>query len=250
MTRHILIAVAVTLAAGGVSYPQTPAREASSKESAPAGSSASAPENGRQPLSKSLEKTKEKVGDALDKTSTAVKETLGFAKRGCLKRGDEADPFLLDESADKTGDEITVVGSADLANYVGRMVRVYGEKEGDGRVFHVTKIEQLAPSCDALPLDEATTAAGANHGLNAGDQGTSAADRELTRAIRQGLVEDKALSIYAQNIKIISRGGFVTLKGLVRSEQEKQSVEAKAIAAAGGGNVSNELEVRTASSHP
>ena len=128
------------------------------------------------------------------------------------------------------------------------MVQVYGEKEADGRVFHVTKVEQIAPSCDAKPLHEPETTTLSHDGLTAGDQGTSAADRELTRAIRQAVVQDKGLSTYAQNIKIISRSGFVTLKGLVRSEEEKQSVESKAIAVAGSGNVSDELTVKAGGS--
>ncbi len=58
-------------------------------------------------------------------------------------------------------------------------------------------------------------------------------DRELTKAIRRSIVADKSLSSYAHNIKIISQNGRVTLKGPVKSEDEKQSVIAKAVAVVG-----------------
>jgi hyperosmotically inducible periplasmic protein len=68
-------------------------------------------------------------------------------------------------------------------------------------------------------------------------------DRELTRKIRASVMDDKALSTYAHNIKIIARDGKVTLKGPVRTEKEKTEIEAKASAVAGAGNVTNEIEV-------
>ena len=52
-----------------------------------------------------------------------------------------------------------------------------------------------------------------------------------------------SLSNYAHNIKIITQGGKVTLRGPVRSEDEKNSLEAKAVAVAGQENVTNQLEI-------
>jgi hyperosmotically inducible periplasmic protein len=68
-------------------------------------------------------------------------------------------------------------------------------------------------------------------------------DRELTRQIRKALVDDKSLSTYAHNIKVVVQNGQVTLKGPVRSEDEKKSAEAAATAVAGTGKVTNELEI-------
>jgi len=68
-------------------------------------------------------------------------------------------------------------------------------------------------------------------------------DREVTKQIRRALVKDKSLSTYAHNVKIVARGGKVTLKGPVRSDEEKQAIEAKAAEIAGQGNVTNELQV-------
>jgi hyperosmotically inducible protein len=58
-------------------------------------------------------------------------------------------------------------------------------------------------------------------------------DRELTKDIRKSIMADKSLSTYAHNIKIISQNGTVTLKGPVKSEDEKQTVIAKAVAVVG-----------------
>jgi osmotically-inducible protein OsmY len=77
----------------------------------------------------------------------------------------------------------------------------------------------------------------------ADQQSNAKADRDLTRKIRQTLVKDKDLSTYAHNIKVITRNGAVTLKGPVRSEEEKKLVEAKAAEVAGGANITSELEV-------
>ncbi len=76
------------------------------------------------------------------------------------------------------------------------------------------------------------------------DQGSyQTADRELTQKIRRELMRDKALSSYAHNVKVVTQGGQVTLKGPVRSEAEKQSVESKAVEVAGAEHVTNQMSV-------
>ena len=77
----------------------------------------------------------------------------------------------------------------------------------------------------------------------ADQQKMNATDRDLAKRVRQSLMSDKSLSTYAHNIKIVARGGKVTLKGPVRSEEEKSAIEAKATEVAGAGNVMNQLEV-------
>lgn len=70
-------------------------------------------------------------------------------------------------------------------------------------------------------------------------------DRELARKIRRSVVSDKSLSTDAHNIKIIAQDGNVTLKGPVKSEEEKQALESKAAEVAGGADhVKSEIEVR------
>jgi len=68
-------------------------------------------------------------------------------------------------------------------------------------------------------------------------------DRDITRDIRRSITNDKTLSTYAKNIKIITQNGNVTLRGPVRSEEEKKSVEAKANEVAGANHVKSELDI-------
>ena len=77
----------------------------------------------------------------------------------------------------------------------------------------------------------------------ADQQKMNASDREITQKIRKAINEDKSLSTYAHNIKIITQDGKVTLRGPVRSEDEKNNLEAKAVAVAGKENVTDQLEI-------
>jgi hyperosmotically inducible protein len=77
----------------------------------------------------------------------------------------------------------------------------------------------------------------------ADQQKMNPADREITHKIRKSIHEDKSLSTYAHNIKVITQDGKVTLRGPVRTEEEKSSIQGKAVAVAGDGNVTNQLEI-------
>ena len=104
------------------------------------------------------------------------------------------------------------------------------------------------------PADQSSQAAPDNTAKNQRDRNQSEPtadnqkenkpDRELARQIRLALVKDKSLSTYAHNIKVIAQDGVVTLKGPVKTEQEKQSIEAKAAEVAGGADkIKSEIEV-------
>jgi hyperosmotically inducible protein len=75
------------------------------------------------------------------------------------------------------------------------------------------------------------------------DQGESAADREMTAKIRREVVDLPDLSINAQNVKIITNGGKVTLRGPVASQAERDAIQKIAEEAAGAEHVDNQLEV-------
>jgi hyperosmotically inducible periplasmic protein len=82
------------------------------------------------------------------------------------------------------------------------------------------------------------------HATTADQQSEATQDRMLTKKIRQAIVADKSLSMYAHNVKIIVQNGSVTLKGPVKSDEEKQSIASKAAEIAGGpGKVTNQLTV-------
>ena len=81
----------------------------------------------------------------------------------------------------------------------------------------------------------------------ADQQKMNADDADMTKKIRKSVIADKSLSAYAHNVKIITQNGKVTLKGPVRSEEEKQTIATKAADVAGGAsNVDNELTVKPA----
>jgi osmotically-inducible protein OsmY len=77
----------------------------------------------------------------------------------------------------------------------------------------------------------------------ADQQKMNTSDREITRKIRKAIHDDESLSTYAHNIKIISQDGKVTLRGPVKSDQDKSSIEAKAAAVVGQDNVTSQIEV-------
>ncbi|HEY2772971.1 MAG TPA: BON domain-containing protein [Candidatus Binatia bacterium] len=92
-----------------------------------------------------------------------------------------------------------------------------------------------------------------NSGRNQRDAGgtTQTADKQsnekgdvaITQAVRRAVTSDSSLSIEAQNVKIITNAGIVTLRGPVKDEQEKTSIAAKAKSVSGVVRVDNQLEV-------
>ena len=78
----------------------------------------------------------------------------------------------------------------------------------------------------------------------ADQQKDNRSDRDITQQIRKSIMKDKSLSTYAHNVKIITQNGQVTLKGPVRSDDEKQAIETKATQIAGPNKVNNQLDVQ------
>ncbi len=97
------------------------------------------------------------------------------------------------------------------------------------------------------PDNSKTNQGDANQGaVTAQQQRMNPADRNITKQIRSSIYKDKSLSTYAHNIKIVTQDGKVTLKGPVRTEDEKAGIEAKAAAVVGADNVTNQLQVTPA----
>jgi hyperosmotically inducible periplasmic protein len=81
--------------------------------------------------------------------------------------------------------------------------------------------------------------------MTADNQKGTAADREMAKKIRKSIAADSSLSTYAHNVKVIVRDGMVTLKGPVKSDDEKTAVGAKATDIAGADKVQNQLTVKS-----
>ena len=75
------------------------------------------------------------------------------------------------------------------------------------------------------------------------DQNENQKDIDITANIRKRVVDTK-MSVNAQNVKIITQDGKVTLRGPVKSEEEKTQIEKIAHEVAGPANVDNQLEVQ------
>ena len=75
------------------------------------------------------------------------------------------------------------------------------------------------------------------------DQNENQKDIDITANIRKRVV-DTEMSVNAQNVKIITQDGKVTLRGPVKSEDEKTQIEKMAHEVAGPANVDNQLEVQ------
>jgi hyperosmotically inducible periplasmic protein len=78
----------------------------------------------------------------------------------------------------------------------------------------------------------------------ADQQKNNLSDRDITQQIRRAIVTDKSLSTYAHNVKVVTQNGQVTLKGPVRSDEEKRAIEAKATEIVGENKVTSELDIK------
>lgn len=81
--------------------------------------------------------------------------------------------------------------------------------------------------------------------LTPGDQGGSEADRTVTQQVRQGVMAEDALSITGKNVKVITVDGVVTLRGPVKSAEEKATIASIAQRVSGVKRVDNQLETVT-----
>jgi hyperosmotically inducible protein len=76
-----------------------------------------------------------------------------------------------------------------------------------------------------------------------GDQSNNPQDIKMSAAIRRAVVSDKSLSATAKNIKIITANETITLRGPVKTAEEKTKIEQLAQSAAGNAKIDNQLEV-------
>jgi len=81
------------------------------------------------------------------------------------------------------------------------------------------------------------------------NQGNSHADLDTTAQIRKEIIAAKDMSTDANNVKIITIDGHVTLRGPVNSAEEKRVIGEIAERIAHTGNVDNQLEVKFTASN-
>jgi hypothetical protein len=78
----------------------------------------------------------------------------------------------------------------------------------------------------------------------AGAAGQTKSDVQLAADIRKGIMDTK-MSMNAKNSKIVVQSGKVTLRGPVKTQEEKDAIGRIAIDVAGAANVDNQLEVES-----
>ncbi len=83
-----------------------------------------------------------------------------------------------------------------------------------------------------------------NQAPTADNQSNAQSDRMTTAKIRKAITADKTLSTYAHNVKIITLNGAVTLKGPVKSDEEKQKVASMAANIVSANKITDELTVK------
>jgi hyperosmotically inducible periplasmic protein len=88
------------------------------------------------------------------------------------------------------------------------------------------------------------TAQNKNQSPTADNQSNAKADRLTTANIRKAILADKDLSTYAHNVKVITINGAVTLKGPVKSEEEKQKIASDAASVVSADKITNDLTVK------
>lgn len=121
-------------------------------------------------------------------------------------------------------------------------------------LFAALPLATMSWGQDAPRSSSSTGHAADNTGINARDrsgasatsssQSNSESDVKLAAAVRRSLTKDSSLSVSAHNVKVIARNGAVTLRGPVKSEDERARVESNVRSVEGVSEVTNELEVK------
>ena len=101
----------------------------------------------------------------------------------------------------------------------------------------------LAMAQKPTPVGPDNTKQNKGNGITAEHQGNGKADLDMTQKIRKAIMDEKSLSTYAHNVKVVTNNGMVYLKGPVKSEDEKSTIEAKAKEIAGAENVKSRLTI-------
>jgi osmotically-inducible protein OsmY len=107
--------------------------------------------------------------------------------------------------------------------------------------LYAVPVQSQSPAPDNTKVNKTDT----NKSVPTADQAKNTmSDRDIMKSIRHDVVNDKSISTYGHNVKIIAQHGRVTLRGPVHSDDEKRAIEEYARKYAGDGNVENQLTVK------
>ena len=105
------------------------------------------------------------------------------------------------------------------------------------------KTENGRPAAKAADNTAVNTRDRAESAVTPPDQKENETDLRIAQEIRKAVVGDDTLSFNAKNVKIVSSGSVVTLRGPVKDDVEKRSIESKAKAVTGVLRVDNQLQI-------
>jgi len=163
---------------------------------------------------------------AVDRTEQSADRAVEVAKDKA-----EAIKDRIDENAEAAKARIdrNAEASKEAADRKAQAVEHRGEHAVEKAEQGVERAEnKLDRAEDRIDRADRPGGPGNNGVPTAGDQSETTADRELTRRLRQAVVEDDSLSLQAKNIQIITIDGKVTLRGEVNTEAERAAILAKA----------------------
>lgn len=106
----------------------------------------------------------------------------------------------------------------------------------------------VSPSVSSAQMEQEASPDNSNMNADrkntADDQPNASNDRLTTAKVRKAIMADKGLSSYGHNIKIITMNGQVTLKGPVKSEEERQRIANDLADVIPTGSITNQLTVK------
>jgi SH3 domain-containing YSC84-like protein 1 len=152
---------------------------------------------------------------------------------GTVKRPTTASPFLaqLQRFSDKGAPPAVIHAKSHQPST---------PKSDQPTTAAATAPTNAAPDADDTAKNQSDQAASAT---TADQQRNGKTDLQLTASIRRSIVADGSLSTYAHNVKIVVQNGVATLKGPVRTQDEKAAIEAKAAAVVGQDHVVDHMEI-------
>ena len=169
--------------------------------------------------------------DQIEQSKDAQKEALNQEKRGVEQASDQA---KADISAQAKAEKERVESQAEAEK-----AQIEAQKKQVEAQAAAAKAQAEAQQKINEAAGAATSPADAS--VTADIQPASEADRTLTTQVRESLTsQNPSLA----SVQISAMNGKITLRGTVKTEEEKKNLEAQAKAVSGVSSVDNKLEVK------
>jgi osmotically-inducible protein OsmY len=140
---------------------------------------------------------------------------------------------------------VCVVGTLLGAGCEDRMKSSEPTRAGAGEMpMAVPSTQARAPTEQAEPDNTRKNERDRGDSVTPLDQGNSTAETDITANIRKGMMAEPSLSFTAKNVKVVTSGTRVTLRGPVMNAAEKTLIAAVATRTTGVSAVDNQLEVK------